>query len=314
MAILLGENGQVELRRTSAYDPQAESPQAVVIEGTVNASDVNATKDRFSFDFDHGALINGDRIEIQTTTAGELLEFIAPTGWPDNKRYNSGIFFIHIDDAGGIRLYNDFSDAIAGEQKGIVDLVTPSKSIAIKITLRQINYRVLGQVKQYELNTERELIDISSLSKDFKQNYSGLISGNGTIQCFFDYEVKDCDGNYRCFSNDLTEIPLYFHQLLLRTTVGSEFLAKLTVVRRGGGSTTDGSDDSIWYEFLARATKVAIEFIPDQPIVSTIEFVATGPLRLKVKNDSDYITQEDLGLIAMEANQARGYLETESAD
>lgn len=303
MAILLGENGQVELRRTSAFDPP--------LEGTVRVSDVNADKNRFSFDFDTGALINGDRVEINTTD-GNLLEFIAPSGWPNNTRYSSGIFFLHIDDAGGVRLYNDFADAISGEERGIVDLTTPSQSIGIKLTLRQLNYRVLGQVKQYELNTERDLFDVSALSKDFKQNYAGLISGNGTIQCFFDYEVKDCDDNYACLSNDLYEVPMYMHQLLLRTTVGSEFLAKLTVVCRGGQTGDPTSqDDSIWYEFMARVTKVAIEFVPNEPMVSTIEFVATGPIRLKVRSQSDKVLQEDDGRVVFEANQARGYLDTE---
>ena len=305
MAILLGENGQVELRRTTAFDPP--------LEGEVAVSDVNAAKNRFSFDFDTGALINGDRIEITATTSGQLLEFIAPSGWPDNTRYNSGIFYVHIDDAGGVRLYNDFSDAISGEQQGIVDLVTPTQTIPIRVQLRQINYRILGQVRQYELNTERELFDVSSLSKDFKQNYAGMISGNGSLQCFFDYEVKDCDDNYSCAGSDNFEVALYMHQLLLRTTVGSEFLAKLTVVRRGCAGDETDADDSIWYEFMARVSKVAIEFVPNEPMVSTIEFVATGPIRLKIRSQSDYILQEDEGRVQTEANQARGYLETENA-
>ena len=303
MAILLGDNGQVELRRTTAFDPP--------LEGEVLVSDVNPDKNRFSFDFDAGALINGDRIEITATTDGQLLEFVAPSGWPDNKRYNSGIFYVHIDDAGGVRLYNDFSDSISGEEQGIVDLVAPTQTIPVRVQLRQINYRVLGQVKQYELNTERELFDVSSLSKDFKQNYAGMISGNGSLQCFFDYEVKDCDDNYACMSNDNFEVALYMHQLLLRTTVGSEFLAKLTVLRRGNNDDTTSADDSIWYEFMARVTKVAIEFIPGEPMVSTMEFVATGPIRLKVRSQSEYILQEDDGRVATEANQALGYLETE---
>ena len=44
--------------------------------------------------------------------------------------------------------------------------------------------RVLAQVKDFELNTSRDAIDISALSSEFKQQYSGLISGSGTVNCF----------------------------------------------------------------------------------------------------------------------------------
>jgi len=75
MAVLLGEIGKVELRRTQLDES---------LSGTVKSSDVNPTKDRFSFDFPLGLLITGDQIEMKTTD-GSLLSFIAASGWPTNQ-------------------------------------------------------------------------------------------------------------------------------------------------------------------------------------------------------------------------------------
>ena len=98
MAILLGDAGQIELRRTTQLDEPLES--------VVDVSDVNPDRNRFSFDFNAGVLISGDRVEIRSTDDDILLEWISPSGWADNIRYGDGIFFLHIDEAGGIKLYN----------------------------------------------------------------------------------------------------------------------------------------------------------------------------------------------------------------
>ena len=304
MAILLGDAGQVELRRTTQLDQPLES--------IVNISDVNPGRNRFSFDFDAGVFVSGDRVEIKSTDENILLEWIAASGWPDNKRYGDGIFFLHIDEAGGIKLYNTFSESIAGEMQGIIKLVEPSQAIPIRVTVMQTDMRVLGQIKSFEVNTERDLVDVSSLSKEFKDNYSGLISGNGQITCFFDYQYRKCDPKYECVGPDEIEMPMYMHQLLLRTTVGSEFFAHLTVMRRGTNQASiEDRDDEIWYEFDARATKVAIEFLPGQPMESTINFVATGPIRLRTRYFSSMLLQENEDRMRLESNQRTGDLQLE---
>jgi len=71
MGVYLGEIGQVELTRKSLEGSK---------ESLVNPSDVNATKNRFSFDFDEGCLITGDLVEIQSTD-GTNLDFVSTAGW-----------------------------------------------------------------------------------------------------------------------------------------------------------------------------------------------------------------------------------------
>ena len=304
MAVLLGYQGQVELRRSQVDEEFL---------GSVAASDVNTDRDRFSFDFPSGMLITGDQIEMRTTD-GSLLSFISADGWPTNTVYSDGIFYLYVDEADGIRLYQNFDDAISGEVTGRINLANAGRTVPIAIRVRNNNERILGQVKSFELNTERESVDTTTLSDEFRRQYSGLISGSGRITCFFDYERRALDPMTRGAGASI-EMPFYVHQLLLRTRLGSEFGAKLTLVGRGPKpyGRQEDTDDEIWYEFEARITNVGIAFDPTEPIESTIDFVTTGEIKLRTRYVSNYLLQEDTGRIRQEANQS-GFLELEQQD
>lgn len=307
MAVLLGYQGQVELRRSQVDEEYT---------GNVAISDVNTSKDRFSFDFPSGMLITGDQIEMRTTD-DSLLSFVSADGWPTNTVYKDGIFYIFVDEVGAIRLYRTFDDAISGEVAGRINLANPGRTVPIAVKVRNNNDRILGQVKSFELNTEREGVDTTALSDEFRRQYSGLISGSGRITCFFDYERRSGDPMVRGQSAGIMEMPLYVHQLLLRTRLGSEFGARLTLVGRGPkpyGSYED-IDDEIWYEFEARVTNVGIAFDPTEPIESTIEFVTTGEIKLRTRYVSNYLLQEQgaTDRIRQEANQS-GFLEVEQQE
>lgn len=305
MAVLLGEIGKVELLRTGDE----------LVTGTVKSSDVNPAKDRFSFNFPLGMLITGDQIEIKTTDES-LLSFIAASGWTDNQQHRDGIFYLFVDEIGSIRLYRTFDEAISGEVTGRVDLIDPNRDVPIEIEIRNNNERILGQVSSYELNTDRDVIDVTALSDEFKRNYSGLISGNGRITCFFDYERRFNDSMIKGESAGVVEMPIYLNQLILRTKVGSEFFAKLTLVGRGmkPGGRREDFDDEVWYEFDARISNVAMSFVADEPIEATIDFVTTGEINLRTRYVSNYLLQEQAAdRIRQEANQS-GFLEVEQQD
>lgn len=310
MAVLLGEIGQVELRRTSIDEP---------ITGTVKSSDVNPARGRFSFDFTLGLLITGDQVEIKTTD-NSLLSFIAADGWPSNQVYKDGVFYVNVNEIGGIRLYQNFDNAISGESTGRVTLVAPGQDVPISVEIRNNNQRILGQISSYEVNTQRDAIDVTALSDEFKREYSGLISGGGQITCFFDYERRANDPLNRGDREGVVEMPIYLNQLLLRTKIGSEFWAKITLVGRGlkPGGRREDFDDEIWYEFYARITNVGMDFTPGEPIQSTIEFVTTGEIALKSRFTSNYLLteQQESGedvIIRQESNQD-GFVELEQEE
>ena len=277
MGIYLGNVGSVEIRRKSTEGSK---------ESLVNPSDVNTSKDRFSFDFDEGFLITGDLIEIKTTD-GTNLDFVAAAGWAANAVQSSGNWYASIDELGGIRLYNSFDDSLEGGSTGLVQLATITRDIPISVSIRDRDIRLLASITDYELNTNRETVDVTTLSDQHRQQYSDLISGSGTLTAHWDYV------------NAAENEPVhYLMQLVLRTEIGSTFGAKFYVKAPGtqssGGSfATTQLDDSLWWEFDALVTNSAVSFTPSEIVVSRIDFVTTGPIRLRASTrPTRYLLQE----------------------
>jgi len=290
MATYLGNIGNIELMRKSLEGAK---------QSLVNPADVNAGRKRFSFDFDEGYLITGDLIEIKTTD-GTTLDFIAAEGWSDNVVYSSGNWYVFIDEIGGIRLYNSFDDSLEGTKTLAIDLQEIARDIPIEVTVRSRAGRLLACVTDYELNTSREVIDITSLSDEHRQQWSSLITGSGRLSAQWDY------GNI----GDVEPVH-YLMQLILRTEIGSSFGAKFFIKSEdtgpsGGVFDQSQYDDSLWWEFDALVTNSATSFAPGQIIQSTIDFVATGPIRLKARTAAQRrLLQESGGPILLEQG---GYL------
>lgn len=267
MGIYLGNIGNIELtRRSSEAD----------LESIVNPSDVNAGRDRFSFDFDEGVLVSGDYVEIKTTD-GSNLDFVDASGWSNATVQSSGNWHIFVDELGGIRLYTNFDDSLEGSSAGLVPITTISRNIPIRVSIRDQGGRLLACVVDYELNTNRETVDITALSEQYRQQYSSLVTGSGRITAQWDYV------------NEAGQEPIhYLMQLVLRSEIGSGFHAKLyiksadTAAASGAFSPTQ-TNDALWWEFDALVTSSATAFAAGDIITSAIDFVATGPIKLRAQ-------------------------------
>lgn len=285
MTVFLGVAGYVELRRSLTGD---------VFTSVVNPSDVNASKDRFSFDFPDGMLLTGDRIEIKATDGG-LLTFIASSGWPSGAQQKDGNWYINVDDLGGIKLYDTFYNALNGESTGRVNLVAPDRNIPVEVRNVDGSSKILGRVTNYEFNNTREAVDVTELSDEFRRQHSSLISGSGTISCLFNYRAQrnERDGQ-------TGELASYMHQLILRQKLGAQFAAKLFVVGRGWAD-GDGVDDRVWFEFDGLITNAGITLSPDQVVASQFDFVTTGAISLKAATAAyGYLLQQNSDYILLE--------------
>jgi len=298
MGIYLGSIGEVELKRLSLEGAK---------ESIVNPSDINTTKNRFSFDFDEGYLITGDLIEI-TATDGTDLDFIAASAWANNTVQSSGNWYVFIDGLGGIKLYSTFSGSLDGGTDDQISLTALSRDIPISVKIRDRDSRLLAAVTGYELNTDRETVDITALSEEHRQQYSSLISGNGSLTANWDY-----------VNNQTYEPVHYLMQLVLRTEIGSSFHGKFYIkkfngIAQSGSFTPDQANDELWWEFDALVTSSAVDFTPDSVIVSRINFVTTGPVRLRARTQQKrYLLQEDSGKIALEQDDS-SYVLLEEVD
>ena len=253
MTVYLGNAGNIELTRDSGD----------VIAGIIAPASVNTAKGMFSFDFSFGAFVTGDFVEFTSTTT---LSFVS--GWA----YTKGNFFVNVDQLGGLRLYNTYSDAVAGTSNNRVALATPGASIAVNCTILNSVPRVLGQIVRFELSTDREAVDTTGLGDEFRNQYSTLITGSGSIECIFDYAVAG-----------ETEIAVYLHNLLLRQQFGSDFKANLYILSEGQAQGANAANDSIWYEISGVMTQAAISCAAGDIIGSTFTFVTTGEIKLRVQ-------------------------------
>lgn len=264
MAVYLGTYGRVTLKRKTSNG---------VKESVVNPSDVNVSRKRFSFDFDPGFLISGDQVEI-TSTNNATLAFVSTAGWSNGVKQSSGKWFINVDELGGIRLYSTFGNALTGGSSNAIALDAIATDIPIKVVVANAKARILGAVTSYELNTNRETVDTTALSDQFRSQWSSLMSGSGRITCHWDYTDSYGGGEY--------ETANYLLQLILRTEVGSEFNAQLflkTNEYSPNGSSAELSDQ-LYYEIDAVITAAALQFTPDNVVSMEADFVTTGPIRL----------------------------------
>jgi hypothetical protein len=278
MTVYLGNFGEVELLRQFG-----ESELNV----TIGAADVNATKKRFSFDFEHGQLITGDEVEI-VRTDGSNLDFISGYSNEGVKK------FVYVDELDGIRLYDTFAAAVAGLTTNATTLVTPSADFPVKVVVKNSAYRVLGRVQRYELNTERETVDVTTLSDEFRSRVSTLMSGSGRMSCEWEYT-----------GDDSKELPHYLLELAIRSKIGSNFKAKFYLKTSGynPGGHSNASNDQVWYDVSGVITACAVQFVPGEKVQITADFITTGTLQLRMdltsnvnllqENSDDILLEQD---------------------
>lgn len=257
MTVYLGTFGEVELQR------QFDGGELF---STIDTGDVNVSKKRFSFDFEHGQLLTGDQIEISSTD-GTALDFI------DSYSDSSVKKFIFVDEIDGIRLYNSFAHAVNGGTTNATTLATPGNSIPVKVKVDNTSYRVLSRVQQYELNTERETVDTTTLSDDFRSRISTVMSGSGRMSCEWEYT-----------GDTVNELPNYLLELALRTKVGSSFSGKFYLKTSGYNPAghTDALNDSIWYQVTGVLTACAVQFTPNSLVQISADFITTGSIQIRM--------------------------------
>ena len=294
MAVYLGTLGRIKLKRKSDQG---------ALESIVNSSDVNTVRKRFSFDFDQGYLITGDQIEI-TSTDGSTLDWVNQSGWSDGIKRSNGKWFVNVDELGGIRLYSSFANAVNGGSANAITLDTITNAIPIRVVIANTQRRILGAITSYELSTQREAVDVTALSDQFRSQWSSLMSGSGRISCQWDY--KDCCGGGEY------ETAQYLLQLALRTEVGSEFNAQLFLKTEdyNPSGVAGQADDQIWYEINGVITGSALQFAPGTIVEMTAEFITTGPIRLMVKTIPDNkVLQESGGVVLLDQDATASLLQ-----
>ena len=242
MAIYLGDAGHIEIKRREINN---------VFTTDLDPEDVDVTAARFSFDGieAESMLLSGDRVRFEIESPGTELVLIPGVVDTGVTRY------VHVDPIGGIRLYDTFKAAIAGERGNALPLERADGIQKIEVHLEDVDYRCLAQVTQYNITTSRETLDLTNLGDEFRRNYaSGLISGQGQCTALWDYEH---------YGSEDVEYAQYLVQLVLRIKLGASFDGHFYIKKPNAGAITPEEcadtrsqfDDAIWWEAQCIVTK-----------------------------------------------------------
>ena len=286
MSVYFGQSGQIALKRDALNS---------AIKTKLDPYDVNTTSKRFSLDHSTGSLITGDQVVIETAD-GSNLELVNGHSYPDGK------WFINIDPVGGIRLFDTFAKAIEGLQANALTLVAPSSAKDVLVTTKNDNFRHLAKVRDFEMTTSREQVDLTNLGDEFRNQYeAGLISGQGSMNCIWEhsYESEDRANNYGADP----EFPFYLAQLVVRTQQGSDFDGVFYLYRDN-----NNAKNNVYYEANCIITNVAVTVSASEIIETRIEFITNGVIALKIGDAPGVLLQEDTDRILQE-NDSRIMLE-----
>jgi hypothetical protein len=291
MAVFLGNQGNVRLRRGIRI------PYGVLSD-EIKPDDVNTVLNRLSFDGALENLLTGDRIDLTTTDARGLVCFSAAS-WSSGIVEDNISAYVHVNAVGGLRFFETFVDAVNNNRAAEYTLTAfAAPALQIEVKVRDVSANVLGNVTGYTLNTDREAIDATTLSDKFKRQYSaGIISGNGSIDCLFDYTTTG-----------IKETPLLMLQLIQRVDIGSEFDLALYLTDQS----LDSRVDNVFYELTAMVTRTGVTVDTEDIIRCTIDFVTTGEIRLLIGQPVGYVLKEDDDRIEIE--QSLDFLLQETED
>jgi hypothetical protein len=278
MTFFAGHTGAVLLRRSS---------QAASFNTVISNDDVNPTLNRVGFDGSLENLVTGDRVTISTDDPRNLIFFPATT-WPIVETLQSSIaLFINVNLYGGLRFFRSFQAAVNNDRSQEISVVTfAGDPLPVTVEVEDLGFNVLGSVTSFDFQTEREAVETTSLSDKFKQQYSaGLISGSGSLDALF--SVGDTDNR---------ETSLLLLQLIQRVEIGSAFEAQLFITNEN----VYGSNLDVYYQFNAVITRAGVEVASDGIISTSIDFLSTGEVALKVGLAPSKITLQNGGYMLLE--------------
>ena len=155
---------------------------------------------------------------------------------------------------------------------------------------------MLAQVSNFEINTERETVDTTVLSDEFRTRVNTLISGSGRITAFWEYT-----------GDQSQELPMYLYELAHRTKVGSNFSGNFYIKKSdyNPGGVPTVRDDEVWWEVEGIITAAAIQFTPESAVQITADFITTGEIQLRMKLETpDALLQEDCGDIRLDQDSS----------
>lgn len=287
MTYFVGNKGNIRIRRGASSSTTC----------TATGEDVSTALNRLGVVGASDNYLTGDLVLLETSSSSGLA-FFQPASWLSGVIERDIAVYININSLDGVRFYPDFESAVNNTRANEYKLQSLAGEVVFTISAKGALLNVLGDVTNYELNTDRGAIEVSSLSDKFRIQYdAGLISGSGKINALFNYKVMG-----------LTEPSILLLQVIQRVDVGSSVECAFYVIDKDLSTT----QESVYYDLTAVITSAGVEVSADDIIRVSADFVTTGQVKLKVGTPAGFILTEDLDTIGIE--QTLGSLLQEVGD
>ena len=281
MTVFTGDQGYVELRRSTETSPS--------VSDTLRKADVNIGSKRFGLQnqsITNGYyLITGDRVEIFYGSKKQRQPLDSP--WllkdhtdADGKYYPDWTGYVGVDAMGSVKLFNNYDKALRNHVDDAIELAVTEPKSTISFQQANPRFRCFAGIQSYDFTTERETIDTSKLGDQFRKQFeSGMISGQGSLNCLWNYKPGQCE------SFSTSEFSFYLSQICLRVSVGAKFKGRFVLHYNG--------NESVFYEAECVVTNASVEVEAGDVITSTIQFVTTGVIQLRVGQLPGVLLQDD---------------------
>ena len=292
MTVFAGHYGDLELKRFA---------DTRILNFNITRADLDVGRKRFAFsdknflDIRKGTITTGDRIRVTTSDSRglpfRLYTNVSNTEFQDNPTESNGYlpveFFANVDSMGAIRMYRTFADAIAntGDKYLAVPISTPSGSDPWKVDVSILpgTFNAVGKVLGFEISTERETVDTTSLGDAFRGFTHSGISGSGKVDCLFDF--KDVDGE---------EVPLAIAQFVQKIEIGSKFVGRFYLLEPSQDPPPGfTSDDGVFYEVNGIFVRSSLVIRADLIAECSFDFITSGEFILQAGATPVAITTED---------------------
>ena len=141
MTFFLGSQGNIRLRRGT-------DPVLGVLSETIGLDDIGTVLNRIGTANGIDNLFTGDKVDIETTDARNLL-FIPASNWSSGQVEDTFSAYINVNAAGGLRLFLTFADAVNNNRETEIALQAfTGDPIAVTIAVRDVGSNILGDVSK----------------------------------------------------------------------------------------------------------------------------------------------------------------------
>tara|TARA_B100001741_G_C16538087_1_gene592970 strand:- start:710 stop:1747 length:1038 start_codon:yes stop_codon:yes gene_type:complete len=321
MSVYLGQDGLVQIKRT------ADASGFIAL---VRPSDVNTTRNRFSYDYvgDLGGgiaqelinpqqpdtpdnrdemqyvpLITGDRVRFQRVEKREVtangkttIQWVNSTTDQELVEKSNGDYdtdftaYVNVDGLGGIRLYRTFNDAINFIKSSAYDVQTLSENHYFKVTA--------GQLDQF-----RGLGQVRNYEFTTNREQIDITSLGKNFRRYYSNGLLSGQGRLECLwpmdlcrtgkkSGDCDDVR-YLTELVLRLEEGAVFSGNF--ILNCNNNNKRNEDRFLYYECdKCVITSVAVTVDPSSVLRTSINFVTSGPFQLRYSNLPGFLLVEGI--------------------